>query len=155
MRRIATTVSVGMAIVLSAPLHAQQGQATAHAFASADRAQKAQMLRQMVLHESSTDPETTVELIRAALADPEVAIRQCALAVVLSRAAGPRFSPSRAVATDCVVETFYADPSAMVRTMVVGVFADESSLRKTIESCCSTPFMTPITASAMPRAVER
>jgi hypothetical protein len=80
------------AVIGTATVIAQQVPTTTEGFDAADPAQKKQALVEIIRHELSTGPEVVAGMIRSGLVNNDAAMREGALAAVVSRAAGPRFS---------------------------------------------------------------
>jgi HEAT repeat protein len=79
---------------------AQDVASPAARFRAATSADKRETLAKIIRHQLPDGPEDIVAIIRIALKDSDVTIRETALAAVVSRAAGPRFTRSKAVADD-------------------------------------------------------
>lgn len=94
-----TLTSVAFLLLCVASASAQDTP-TAADFRASEIAQKRGMLLQIFLHEKAARPEDIADVIRAGIKDEDPTIREAALAVIVSRAAGPHMLRTPAIRDD-------------------------------------------------------
>jgi hypothetical protein len=103
-RGVAIALVVSQIAAAGAAVSAQQAAATPREFAAADTRTKGAILAQLIRHEGSVPPADVAAIILSGLNDPTSAVREGALAAVVSRAAAPNFDRSPSGSRDWIAD---------------------------------------------------
>ena len=100
MKKSVLALSIIVATMFGGTAAAQPASKPAEDFKSSTAVDKKGVLTDIIRHKLAASAENIADLIRLGLKDPDPAVREGALAAIVSRAAGVTFAPNSAAAAD-------------------------------------------------------